>query len=370
MAALQPPARRRRRPRRGSLERPVNAPALPRVVPRRARCRCCCSLAFTVTQAGARCQAPTLPPAFDARRRRRPRARARHASTRTARPAARARSRRRRGSAQKMARLRPADADDRVARVDPGPRHASRLQNVMAVVEGPVARRDRRDGAPRRHRRRAGRERQRERDGGAARARPHLRAAAVGDADGACSRRTRSSSSRPTPARSAASARCASRDAPPRAGTSSRWSTSTRSPEPGRRASSSPATGRARRRPTLVADRVARGSPSRRAARPEHPGVVGAADRPRLPVHALRAGPVRRARDPRDHADDLRRAARRPSFGDSAGRLARAQARAARPLGAGDARIARPAASSWRRGRRATSGSASGSCAAGRSSWC
>ena len=63
MAALQPPARRRRRPRRGSLERPVNARlyrasflivALPLVL-----------LAATVTKPVA-LQGPILPPAFDA----------------------------------------------------------------------------------------------------------------------------------------------------------------------------------------------------------------------------------------------------------------------------------------------------------------
>ena len=37
----------------------------------------------------------------------------------------------------------------------------------------------------------------------------------------------------------------------------------------------------------------------------------GPADRPRLPVHALRAGPVRRPRHSGDHADDRRRAAAR-----------------------------------------------------------
>ena len=64
MAALQPPARRRRRPRRGSLERPVNA-RLYRA-----------SFLVVVVPAGAaprhgdqsrwRSRRPTLPPAFDA----------------------------------------------------------------------------------------------------------------------------------------------------------------------------------------------------------------------------------------------------------------------------------------------------------------
>jgi hypothetical protein len=63
MAALQPPARRRRRPRRGSLERPVNARLyrasfLVVVVP-------VVLLLATVTKPTA-LQAPALPPAFDA----------------------------------------------------------------------------------------------------------------------------------------------------------------------------------------------------------------------------------------------------------------------------------------------------------------
>ena len=43
----------------------------------------------------------------------------------------------------------------------------------------------------------------------------------------------------------------------------------------------------------------------------QRPSVLGAADRPRLPVHALRAGPVRRARHSRGDADDRRRATAR-----------------------------------------------------------
>ena len=180
MAAPQPPARRRRRPRRGSLERPVNARLyrasflvvlLPLVL-----------LAFTVTKPVA-LQAPLLPPAFDGdvAAGARPRARDRVPGPHARQP--RRARRRDAGSAQKLA------AFDLPTRIAAWQRVGSRARPRAAPErdggrQGPVARRDRRDGAPRRHRRRAGRERQRERHRGAARARAHLRAAAVGDADG------------------------------------------------------------------------------------------------------------------------------------------------------------------------------------------
>src|SRR5947207_332547 len=64
MAAPLPPVRRRRRPRRGSLERPVSSQLY-----RSAFLACSLPLliaAFTVTRPGA-LQKPLLPPAFDAR---------------------------------------------------------------------------------------------------------------------------------------------------------------------------------------------------------------------------------------------------------------------------------------------------------------
>ena len=48
------------------------------------------------------------------------------------------------------------------------------------------------------------------------------------------------------------------------------------------------------------------------------PGFAAAADRPRLSVHPLRAGPVRRARHSRGHADDRPASGRRAAFTDRA----------------------------------------------------
>ena len=131
---------------------------------------------------------------------------------------------------------------------------------------------------------------------------------------------------------------------------------------------------RARRRPAALSGHGPRADgfaahrrADRRAGRA--PGRRRAADRPRLPVHVLRAGPVRRARDPRDHADDLRQAGPRPRSATAPGGCTCASWRSS-----ADRRRRRSdrstAGSSWRRERRATSGSGSESCAAGRSSWC
>ena len=101
--------------------------------------------------------------------------------------------------------------------------------------------------------------------------------------------RTRSSSSRPTAAPSAGSGRLRFAAHSPLRDDRRRRSTSTRSPGTGRRGSRSRATGRARRprRSSQTASRAVAeqtGAPAapRRLLRP--------ADRPRLPVHALRAG--------------------------------------------------------------------------------
>ena len=204
-----------------------------------------------------------------------------------------------------------------------------------------------------------GRERQRERHGGAARARPHLRAAAVRDADGACSRRTRSSSSPPT--RGAFGGLGALRYA-------------RRAADGGHvvavlnldaLAGSGAAAHRDRRRPAaLTGDdascRRRRGaSSSRPGEHAAHPGVVAQLVDLGVPVHALRAGPVRRARDPRDHADERGQPARRRRSATAPdGSHARKLAQLGRSAQE-TARARSTRASSSRRARRATSGSAS-----------
>ena len=185
--------------------------------------------------------------------------------------------------------------------------------------------RDRRDGAPRRHRRRPGRERQRERHGGAARARARLRAAA--DARGRRAVRSAHTlvflSTDGGAFGGLGALRFAERAArgrvvavvnldaiagagPPRieiAGDTPR--------------SPAAALVETAARAVARADRLAAGARAGFGAQ-----LVDLA----LPVHALRAGPVRRARHPRDHADDGRRAARRTrsrhrARGSSHGRL-------------------------------------------------
>ena len=127
-----------------------------------------------------------------------------------------------------------------------------------------------------------------------------------------------------------------------------------------------------RRQPALTRGLARRDGREARARADRHaghgaPASLAAADRPRVPVHPLRAGAVRRARHSGSHLDDRRRAAAgsvhrpgdgrstRPGWPRSAARRRSSSARSTR-------------ASSWRRERRASSGSATGSSAAGRSS--
>ena len=177
MAAL-PPGSARRRPRRGSLERPVNGrlyrgtwllvgfPLLLR--------------AFSVLAAGAAAAPPPCRPLFDRRRRvalapdlARP--------TRTgcrAPPGDRARR-----SGSRPARSRTASSASRTAFAPTRPGRGERtLENWSSTVPGPLAGRDRRARASRRQRHRAGRERQRIRDRRARRARARLRRARRRDA--------------------------------------------------------------------------------------------------------------------------------------------------------------------------------------------
>ena len=209
MAASRP-GRRRRRPRRGSLERPVNG--------RLYRGTCCSSAlplllaAFTVARPAA-LPPPSLPPAFDgapaialaARARRRlPRPRARDA---------RARPRRRswfRPSSQPYGLTTEVERFAReipgLGRAAPEPRRgrrrASRRRTIVVVAH--------RDDIGRR----AGRQRQRLGHGGADRARPRRtrrRRSRARRRERRCAPRTPSSSSRPTAAPSAGSAPTTSR---------------------------------------------------------------------------------------------------------------------------------------------------------------
>ena len=182
--AVVPPRPRRRRPRRGSLERPVNGRlyrgtwllvSLPLLL-----------AAFTVARPVA-LPAPSLPPAFDAR------------------------------AALELAQELSTDYPDRVARDPRAPTQAARLvQGAARAVRAhdrgralprhdpgardarvpeprhdrarPVAGGDRRRGAPRQPRGRRGRERQRLGDRGADRARPLVRAGAALEPVGAGTR--------------------------------------------------------------------------------------------------------------------------------------------------------------------------------------
>ena len=227
MAAL-PPRSSRRRPRRGSLERPVSGrlyrgtwllvgiPLLARGLQR--------------AQAGAAARAPpALPAAFDGTERHRARLGALAALSGPRARDAPARSEPRQWFATSWPRTGCAWLRDRFRAHAARPRRAHARQPGRDRP-GPLAGRDRRAGAPRRQRRGAGGERQRVRDRRADPARPLLRDGRAVPARSA--RSTRSSSSRPTAARSATSAR----DASPRPirATSSRRSSSTRSPSRGR----------------------------------------------------------------------------------------------------------------------------------------
>ena len=284
------------RPRRGSLERPINARmyrgtwllvALPLLL-----------AAFTVARPQP-LPPPALPPAFDAA----PRAARARARAALPRPLAGLGRRDRSG----VVAARPADALR--LRAAPG-RTASRRRSRAAAGQADepgrgdrrVAAPDRGHGPPGQQRRGPRRERQRLGHGSADRARSRLRAGVGDDAVGDAGPRTRSSSSRPTAARSARSAPRASRQTRHSASDPSPSSTSTRSAASARRGSRSRATGALARRRA----RPDRGGPRPRAVRhePLRARRAAAAARPRLPVHARRAGPVRRPRHPGDDADD------------------------------------------------------------------
>ena len=216
---------------------------------------------------------------------------------------------------------------------------------------------------------RAGRERQRVGDGGADRARARVRLAGRRRRR-PWARSTRSSSSRPTAAPSGGSAPPASRQTPSRTdvvavvnldsiGGRARPASRSAPTEP-----RSPAPVAASRPPRAR-------SPSRPGRRPAQAERARPADRSRLPVQLLRAGAVRRARDPGDHAHDRRR----PPAG-----LVRRHARSASTPYAARRRSAGPrrqllgslddGARARARDGAATSTSARGSSAAGRSSSC
>ena len=210
----------RRRPRRGSLERPVSGRtyrgtwllvALPLLL-----------AAFTVTRPAA-LPAPSLPAAFDegataARERAREALSgpdARDAPARSARP----------WFGDQLSPYGFTTQADRFEATVAG-RGRLPIENLVAVAR-PLAVRDRRHGAPRQHGRRPGRERQRLGHRGADRARalvrePAQRRRPLLRRRSASARRTRSSSSRPTAARSAGSAPRTSPSTRPSRATSSR----------------------------------------------------------------------------------------------------------------------------------------------------
>ena len=336
MAASQPHARRRRRPRRGSLQRPVNARLyraafllvlLPLLL-----------LAFTVTR-----PVPLAKPPLPGGVRHVRRARHRHRPRRPVpRPCAgqpggncgRRLVRERVDAVRAHRRPRPLAGDDPRSRQgapdEPDRRRAGR-----------VPRRDRRDGTPRRPRRRRRRERQRKWDGGADRARAGLRPA--GDRGQRARpvaaydrlpvdrrrlvREPRGRSLRralpvPRPDHRRGQPRCdrgrrpaAARDRRPAA------------------ALTEPQADRHRRRACRGAER--QGSRARELLRP--------ADRSRLPVHARRAGGRDRRGAARDHAHDR---GRPPPAGIRryAGPARLGAARADGPLGPAARRLAQPGA--------------------------
>ena len=360
---MAPPRRARApraRPRRGSLERPVNARlvrgtwllvALPLLL-----------AAFTVGRPQP-LPPPTLPPRSTAR----PRSRSRASWPATipdrtpGSAGALGAATLGRGAARPLrlpAAGRPLRAsvpglgDVRAAERRRGGARASRSGAIVVMAHRDDTRR-----GPRR-------ERQRVRHGRADRARARVRPGGGSDRPCRRSRRTRSSSSRPTAARSAASA--------PPASPSARRTRRRRArgAEPGRRRRArahrgSIIGGDTPRSPAAALVRTAAvASLEQTGAAPVTLGVPSAA-RPRLPVHARRAGAVRLGGRSGGDADD------------AAGRAGRAASSTIRSASSGSASSAAPRrrrsarstrASSWRRGRRATSISAPGSSAAGRSS--
>ena len=279
------PVYARRRPRRGSLERPVNgrlyrgtwllvgAPAAHRCLQRaRAPSRC--------RRRSDRCRRRST-----RRRGCRARGRARRASTRTAcrapparwAPAAWLRRAARALRAEAPQTDRFARGDPRDAACERSRTSRDRRRDARPTTIVVMAHRDNNGAGP-------GRERQRLGHRGADRARARVRHARR-RARRASARRTRSSSSRPTAARSAASARSASPSTHRGAGRRGR-STSTaiagRGP-PRLVIAGDRAAARRRRRSSRPRRSACSSRPADGRARAERPRP---ADRPRLPVHA------------------------------------------------------------------------------------
>ena len=362
-----PPAPERRRPRRGSLERPINGRlyrgtwllvGFPLLV-----------LAFSVARPAA-LQPPSLPLGVRPRRGRR----ARRATSRLHYPIrtpGHARRARRRALVRRAARRRRLHGatGSRSPPTCPGRGTRPLPQPARAASPACSPEDDRRHGPPRRrrHRRRARTTTPRARR----RSIELARAYAPAGRHGAASRcRTRSSSSRPTAAATAAlgAARFAAH-APERRERDRR-------DQPRRDRGQRPAAARARRRHRRARRRRASSRPCARelareiGARAGRASAARPAHRPRLPVQPLRAGAVRRPRHAGGDDHDRRRPARRRA---SATRRSALQPDAARRRSAARPRTRSTRssrASRCRPGRRATSTSAAGSSAAGRSRSC
>ena len=299
MAALPPPAERRR-PRPGSLARPVNGRlyrgtwllvALPLLV-----------TAFTVARPGP-LPAPPLPPVFDGA-----------TALQLAQDLALAHPDRSPGShgrarggglAARAARaLRPQRARGPLRGDDPRARPA-RAGQPDRRLSGPLEPGDRRDGPPRQ--RGTGPGANDNASGTAALielARSYATTGSAG-ADAPSGRRTRSSSSRPTAARSEGSG------AARFAGTSPYRNRTVAVVNLVALAGTAPPrielAGDRPRSPAAALVRTAAARVLEQTGEElGRPSGDRAADRPRLPVHALRAGAVRRPRDLRDHAHDGR----------------------------------------------------------------
>ena len=277
---------------------------LPRLAPPARRCRSLI-LAFSITRPGA-LPAPLLPPNFDG-------AATRQLAADFVEPLPGPRARRA-GVAERRAVVpRPARAvrPARLVRHLDGARARPRARPAAQPLGGrarAVVGRDRRHGAPRRHGRRAGGERRRERHRRAGRARARLRTGRHTGRASACAPRTRSSFSPPTAVPSAGSVRSASPST--RRSTSSRRSTSTAIA--GHGPPRIVITGDSPRSPAAsLVETAAKRVLEQTGTQARRTGPLGAADRPRLPVHALRAGAVRRARHSGRHPDDRAASGRR-----------------------------------------------------------
>ena len=214
----------------------------------------------------------------------------------------------------------PVSSDTWTATI-PG-RGRTRLQNLWAVARGSsrqaIVVMAHRDDAGRRHRR----ERQRDRDGRARRARARLRAVDRRPASRVRSGHTivfLSTDGGSFGGLGALALRVASAVPRRRGDRPRRDRRARRAADRDRRRRASLAGGEPRRRRRLARIEEQAGRP------PGRPSVVAPADRPRLPVHAVRPGPVRRARHPRAH--DSRPSGARPpeSFTDRSSTLSTAR---------------------------------------------